>query len=127
MKVLFIPFILGCLITLLTLSCSKAKDDVEAPLVTIFSPDENSRFSETDSILISVVLEDEDMHNYFIAVANEENSCCKVLDYRGHSHDKMISFSQKLAPQVKGNYTLQIRATDHNGNRTEFSRLFFVD
>jgi len=127
MKSIFIPILI--LSIALFGACKKASDDITSPIVTILSPVEDARQASSDSMLVHVLVEDEDLHDYRVTIKYYEGAalCCTVLDFKRHSHDKLVEYRRMMAPQMAGRYNIAVYAIDHNGNDTAIDHDFEVE
>jgi hypothetical protein len=110
-------------------ACKKAKDDVSSPVITIRSPLKDTGYSAEDSLFVDVVVEDEDLHDFRLTIRkyNDTGWCCTVLDIKRHSHDQLVTYQRRLAPQEPGLYNISVSAIDHNGNDSSLGHDFTVE
>jgi hypothetical protein len=109
-------------------SCKKAKEDVLSPVVQVLSPLKDSQHAAADSLLIHVIVEDEDLHDYRITIRYYVGTelCCTNFDFKKHTHEKVAEYKRMLAPQATGTYNIAVEAADHNGNTTKVDHDFEV-
>lgn len=110
-------------------SCKKAKDDVSSPIVNILSPLNESQHAASDSLLLHVLVEDEDLHDFRVTVRLYVNDelCCTAFDIKRHSHDNVVEYKRFLEPQAAGRYNISVYAIDHNGNDVTVSHDYEVN
>jgi hypothetical protein len=125
------PFIpISFLLTLFLLcSCTKAKDDVSNPVISILSPSRESQHAASDSLHLHILIEDEDLHDFRVTVRSYVNGelCCTSFDIKRHAHDKVVEYERMLDPQVAGRYNISVYAIDHNGNDAAVSHDYQVN
>jgi hypothetical protein len=109
-------------------ACKKATDDIASPVVTILSPLQDTQHSSADSLLLHVVVEDEDLHDYRVTVRYyvDGELCCTSFDIKRHDHEKVVEYRRMLAPQTVGQYNMAVYAVDHNGNETTVAHNYEV-
>lgn len=107
----------------LAIACKKGEEDVTPPQIAILSPESNSEWLRGDSLMINVLIEDEDLHEYYISISNIENIS---YEFKTHTHEQKINYKRAWVLDFKGDYILRIKASDHNGNSAQDSVLFKV-
>lgn len=110
-------------------SCKKAKDDVTNPEISILSPLKESQHAASDSLLLHILVEDEDLHDYRVTVRLyvDDELCCTSFDIKRHSHEKVVEYKRMLEPQAAGRYNISVYAIDHNGNDATVSHDYEVN
>jgi hypothetical protein len=102
-------------------SCDKHDHDHKHGTVTItkFSPADNQKFAETDTIWLRINLKSSegDIHDYSIEVKNL-NTNALVYNYQGHSHKNDLTTALWFIQSVDTNSNMELKVTtkDHDGN-----------
>lgn len=98
-------------------SCSKAKDDIESPKVSL-SINENSFFSG-ETVLFSVEASDNDgLHDIDLDIYRKNHLETVVKNFNVHSHGKTIFREFEWIPEVllHTDFIAILTASDHSGN-----------
>lgn len=115
--------LLGLLFSIL-LSCDKNEgknQDTESPIISILSPMEVSALMSGDTINIQARITDNDqLHDISASITRTHNEeTVEVWNYETHSHDKVYDLYGWYVIEVPGmhnDFTLSVKASDHNGN-----------
>jgi hypothetical protein len=102
-------------------SCQKGDNDLEAPLITIISPEEGAVFGLGDSIIIEAFIEDTDVKNVGILLRqfNRAIPGNPVLEESISPRTAPVTYKVALPPQASGPYLLTISAGDLVGNTSD--------
>lgn len=116
--------LLFAMLVFATVSCKKeAEEDVTPPSIQIISPENISEWNREDSVLIDILIEDADLHEYQITITKDDE---QSYEFKAHTHQKSVKFQRSWYPFFKGIHTLTVKASDHNGNKDSKEILFTV-
>lgn len=104
--------------TLIIFSSCNDKEDTEAPVVAIISPQNNETFSVGDTINIHFeVTENDELHHIIAHLTDEADT--KLWNRNKHDHSQFFTWQDQyiVNPSEAGKtLLLTVTADDHNGN-----------
>ena len=127
-----IKYLLGALALILMTSCEKEVVPPEEPLgpvIEILSPAASTSFDSGETLVLEARISMEGgLHEYLVTLTNMTTNE-EVDSWSAHSHDEEINFREEMLLDIQDHYEwkLEVSASDHNGNTSQSSVLFYVN
>lgn len=113
-------------------ACKKEVVPPEEPLgpeIEILSPVSSTSFESGETLVLeaNIVMEG-GLHEYLIVLTNMTTNE-EVNSWSAHTHDDSVNFREEMLLDIQDHFEwkLEVSASDHNGNTSTSSVLFFVN
>ena len=106
------------LVVLIVIFFGCGKSDEIAPEIMLVLPENQQVFASTQAITVKATITDNHgIHMVHLIVLDNSNGG-HMLHFEDHFDGKTYELFKTFSPQAGKTYSIEIGATDHNGNRT---------